>query len=436
MSSVATERALVGHVLNDPGSADDIVGEIAPEQFGDTFCRAIMETIEGLRFSGQTPELGVVADAMNSDGELQMDLSSRARLLELRGEHLKDTSTENVRSVCNAIKDKAANRERRRLLNEMTAALGEDAQGQYDRLESEWLRFEAGTTTSNGFRSIGEIAQDQSASIIAIMESGTGLAGVATGITPLDNKLSGLREGLHYVAAPSGCGKSTLAVNIGCNVAIRQNLPVYVVSYEMSENELSQRIICAESLVPFKNYNEGNVSERQLLRVNKAFHEIADAPLYISDESELTLPQIAQQASRIKSRHGGELGLIIVDYVQIGPMPDGENRQVQVANFSRGLKVISQTLGVAVMALSQLNENMLQRDNGRPTGDDLRESRAMKNDAHTVTLLYRDEIPHPDTKDAGIAELTIDKNRSGPRGNCRVLFMEQYPKFGTLEGTA
>ena len=203
-------------------------------------------------------------------------------------------------------------------------------------------------------------------------------------------------------------------------------------SLEMSQLELTQRMLCSEARVDSKQVRNGNLSEDDWGKITHAIGRLAEAPIWIDDNPNLTIMEIRSKARRLKSRLG-DLGLVVVDYLQLMTgRSNAENRQVEVSEISRGLKILARELECPVVALSQLSRQLEMRADKRPMLADLRESGSIEQDADVVMFIYRDEVYNPDSPDRGTAEILVTKHRNGPTGMVRLAFLDHYTKFANM----
>jgi len=238
----------------------------------------------------------------------------------------------------------------------------------------------------------------------------------------------------NFVADDFIVHNSSIVCNMAENVALKTGKPVALFSLEMSEMELSHRFIASQARVAGDRLRKGRVGAKDWPKVVKACGKLAESPLWIDDSSDLGMLDLRAKARRLhaqeRSRGHDGLGMVIVDYLQLMRSDDPRaNRVEQVAQFSRGLKILARELEVPVIGISQLSRAPEQRPDKRPILSDLRESGAIEQDADLVGFLYRDEYYNPETEDPGIAELIIAKHRNGPIGTVRLAFMSHYPKF-------
>ena len=200
----------------------------------------------------------------------------------------------------------------------------------------------------------------------------------------------------------------------------------------MGQLELTQRLLCAEARVDSRHVRNGRLSESDWGKIAHATGRLADAPIWIDDNPNVTIMEIRAKARRLKSRLG-DLGLIVVDYLQLMTgRSSAENRQVEVSEISRGLKILARELECPVIALSQLSRQLEMRADKRPMLADLRESGSIEQDADVVMFIYRDEVYNPESPDRGSAELIVSKHRNGPTGLVRLAFLDHYTKFANM----
>jgi replicative DNA helicase len=260
------------------------------------------------------------------------------------------------------------------------------------------------------------------------------ITGVPTGYSDLDDLLLGLQPStLNVVAARPAAGKTAFALGAAANVAMVANRPVIFFSMEMGTLELPKRLLAAEARVDARKLQTGQINEAEWTRLSHGVGRLAEAPLFIDDNPHCTVMEMRAKARRMKARNG-DLGLIVVDYLQL-MQPSGkrgENRQVEVAEISRGLKILARELECPVVALSQLNRQLEYRADKRPMLADLRESGSLEQDADVVVFLYRDEIYNPESDQRGTAEIIVAKHRNGPTGMTRLAFLEHLTKFADM----
>jgi replicative DNA helicase len=260
-------------------------------------------------------------------------------------------------------------------------------------------------------------------------DRGDTITGVATGYTDIDEMLSGLQpSALYIVGARPAMGKTAFGLGMATHVAQHGQKPVLVFSLEMGHAELTQRILSSEARVDSMKIRTGRLAEADWAKIGKAIGRL-EVPLFLDDNPRVTVMEIRAKARRIKARYGG-LGLIVIDYLQLMSTSGySENRQLEVSEISRNLKILARELEVPIVALSQLSRNLESRSDKRPMLQDLRESGSLEQDSDVVMFLYRDEVYNNESPDKGSAEVIIAKHRSGPIGTKRLVFLGQYTRF-------
>jgi replicative DNA helicase len=233
-------------------------------------------------------------------------------------------------------------------------------------------------------------------------------------------------------------GKTALSLNAIWHAAGEKKMPVAIFSLEMSKEQLVQRLISQTTRIPAQALRSGNVKAEDWPKLVRGVAEVARAPIWIDDTAGVTLMEIRAKVRRLASQLNvaGEmpLSLVVVDYLQlmVGQGARAENRQQEIAEISRGLKVLARDLDVPVLAIAQLSRAVEARHDKRPLLSDLRDSGAIEQDADMVMFLYRDEYYNPESDDKGIAEVIVGKHRNGPTGRVQLAWMEQYTKFASL----
>jgi replicative DNA helicase len=279
-------------------------------------------------------------------------------------------------------------------------------------------------------RPINELIKDAFEDLEKVYEQGNIITGTPTGYTDLDELLSGLQPStLNVVGARPAMGKTAFALGMATNVAVHAGLPVLLFSLEMGHKELTQRILASEARIDSTKLRTGRLTQQDWSAIGKAIGRL-EAPLYIDDNPYVTVSEIGAKSRRLAQRFDGKLGLIVIDYLQLMTgRTSAENRQVEISEISRGLKVLARELRTPIVALSQLSRALESRADKRPMLADLRESGAIEQDADVVMFIYRDEVYNPESPDRGSAEIIVAKHRNGPIGMKRLAFLGQYTKF-------
>ncbi len=284
------------------------------------------------------------------------------------------------------------------------------------------------------FRGIDKILGEALETLHKLSLEDVQLTGTGSGFRELDEITGGFQPGnLIVLAARPSMGKSALVTNIAEHAAIKYGKPVALFSLEMSEAELAQRFVASQASIAGDDLRKGRVPKDRWQRIVKASDRLAKAPLWVDDSSDIGLLEIRAKTRRLASQHPEGLGLVIVDYLQLlRADARTDNRAEQIGQMSRGLKLLARELDVPVIALSQLNRGVEQRQDKRPMLSDLRESGAVEQDADVVIFIYRDDYYNPDNSERpGEADLLIQKHRNGALGVVELVFEKKYPRFLT-----
>ncbi len=290
-----------------------------------------------------------------------------------------------------------------------------------------------------GFQPMKSLVEQLMVRVQEMSENPNDIIGVPTGFIDLDRMTSGLQAGdLIVLAARPSMGKTALAINIAEHVALNEGLPVAVFSMEMGASQLAVRIVGSIGRIDQMHLRTGKLKADEWPRLTDAINRLHDIPLHIDETAGLTTSELRANARRL-ARQCGKLGLIVVDYLQLmsGSGADGENRATELGEVSRGLKMLAKELQCPVLALSQLNRSVESRTDKRPLMSDLRESGAIEQDADIIMFIYRDDYYNKDSREPGVAEIIISKQRNGPTGMVKLTFMKQITRFESLAtGTA
>ena len=255
------------------------------------------------------------------------------------------------------------------------------------------------------------------------------VTGVASGLMDLDNITSGFHPGeLIIVAGRPGMGKTALALSMARNAAVMDNVGIGMFSLEMANHQLAMRLLCAEGRVDSHLVRTGKLPKSQWKNLSLAVGQLAEAPIYLDDSAGMSVLEVRAKARRLKAEK--DIGLIIVDYLQLMTGPKGvESRQQEISQISRSLKNLAKEIEVPVIALSQLSRAVENRTDRRPQLSDLRESGAIEQDADVVMFLYRPWIYSQEDEDKGKAQVMVAKQRNGPKGNVNVTFIDRFARF-------
>jgi replicative DNA helicase len=304
--------------------------------------------------------------------------------------------------------------------------------------EAEQKIFKIGEESSRmkqGFIKMDSLVVDLMDKVQELSENPNDVTGVPTGFYDLDRMTSGLQAGdLVVLAARPSMGKTSLAINIAEHVALNEGLPVAVFSMEMGAAQLAVRVVGSIGRIDQSRLRTGQLNQDEWPRFAEAIDNLKDIPLHIDESSGLTPSELRANARRL-ARREGKLGLIVVDYLQLMSGSSGgreENRATELGEISRGLKMLAKELQCPVIALSQLSRGVESRTDKRPMMSDLRESGAIEQDADIIMFIYRDDYYNKESKDPGVAEVIIAKQRNGPTGTVRLSFLKPLTRFESL----
>ena len=294
---------------------------------------------------------------------------------------------------------------------------------------------EEGSRMKQGFQAMPQLVVDLLDRVQEMADNQNDITGVPTGFFDFDRMTSGLQPGdLIVLAARPSMGKTALAINIAEHVALNEGLPVAVFSMEMGASQLAVRIVGSIGRIDQGHLRTGKLSDDEWPRLTEAIEKLRNVSLHIDETPGLTPSELRANARRL-ARQCGKLGLIVVDYLQLmsgSNSSGGDNRATEIGEISRGLKMLAKELQCPVIALSQLNRSVEQRTDKRPMMSDLRESGAIEQDADVIMFIYRDDYYNKESKEPGVAEVIIGKQRNGPTGTVKLAFLKPLTKFESL----
>ncbi|MBF0206682.1 MAG: replicative DNA helicase [Oligoflexia bacterium] len=431
------EKSLLGCILMDNSCYNEISSLMLKKD--DLFHpqhRVIFEGIIDLLHNNRMADYITVCSRIRDIGKLSLlgtdDMRARQFLVDLVEEQ---ASSANVYHYAKIVKDKSILRNIIRTANKVASeaiTYSGDCREFVSEVESRFFKITQDIRTG-GIKKLSSCLHENLMEIDNAKNNPGELSGLSTGLDILDSLLLGMQPGqLLIVAARPGIGKTTLALNIALNCVKKSGLPSVFFSLEMMASEISLRILSSVSRVNYKKLRSKDIDERELNRLGEHVQKLNEHPIFISDDGHVTILDIQSECRKIKAEYG--LGLVVVDYVQLLRSHSGNpSREQQISEISRGLKMMAKELGCPVIGLSQLNRGVESRVDKRPVVSDLRESGSLEQDADVVMLIYRDEYYNPSTtKEKGIAELIVGKNRSGETGVIRVAFKGEYATFANL----
>lgn len=428
------EQSVIGSAITDEASVAASAEIVRPEDFYFEQNREIYSVIIEL-FNENTPiDIVTVSDRLNQGDRLD----AVGGITYLASVASSVPTTENVVYYSKIIKEKAI---LRRLISS-SRAISELAYSEGDTVEkileqSEQLIFDISSSKEqNDIVHIQDVLMTAYQTMVQNALNKDKLTGVPTGFDELNRRTGGLHGGeLIIIAGRPGMGKSSFAVNIAESAAIINNIPVAIFNLEMSKSMIVNRILCSQALVDSSKVRMGDFSGEDWQQIGSVVDKVAMAPIYIDDTASITVSEIRAKCRRLKQSKN--LGLIVIDYLQLMQSANRtDNRQQEISDISRSLKVLSKELDVPVIALSQLARTCESRSDKRPMLSDLRESGAIEQDADIVMFLYRDEYYNKDTEDKNIAECIIAKQRSGETGMFKLGWQGRYTKFVNIDYTA
>lgn len=298
---------------------------------------------------------------------------------------------------------------------------------------------EEGARLKQGFQSMDKLVVQLLDRVQEMADNPNDITGVPTGFYDLDRMTSGLQAGdLIVLAARPSMGKTSLALNIAEHVALAEGLPVAVFSMEMGAAQLAVRVVGSIGRIDQGHLRTGKLTDEEWPRLTEAIEKLRNVALHIDETPGLTSTQLRANARRL-ARQCGKLGLIVVDYLQLMGTSDAmneENRATALGEISRGLKMLAKELQCPVLALSQLNRGVESRNDKRPMMSDLRESGALEQDADVVMFIYRDDYYNKDSKEPGVSEIILSKQRNGPTGTIKLAFLKPLTKFESLANSS
>ncbi len=405
---------------------------IKAEHFYKPLHQHVMTSVEILSAKGEPVEPISVAEDLRRRGLLEA-VGGMPALLNI---HAASVSSANAGHYAQIVSDLAVLRRLIGVASEIVD-LGYDKNGEVESTidRAEQMIFEvAEHRVSQSMRGIKDSLEETMEHLEYLIEHASDVTGSPTGFRELDRLLLGLQPStLNIVAARPGCGKTAFGLGLLSHLAMATGKPSIFFSMEMGQLELTKRILASEARVDARRLATGKLGDADWAQVNNAVRKLAEAPILIDDNANCTVMEMRAKARRIKATHGG-IGVIVVDYLQLmtGGNRRSDNRQNEVAEISRGLKILARDLECPVVALSQLNRQLEQRTDKRPMLADLRESGSLEQDADVVMFIYRDELYNEESDQRGIAEIIVSKHRNGPTGVVKLAFLEQYTKFADM----
>ncbi|PCH86120.1 MAG: replicative DNA helicase [Piscirickettsiaceae bacterium] len=429
--SLQAEQSVIGGLMLDNQCWDVVADQVAPEDFYRKDHRLIFEAISNLAKLDEPFDVVTISEVLEQSGELD-NVGGLAYL----GTLAKDTpSAANIKSYASIVRQRSVRRQLIHIGNEISDSGfdtgSKDISTLLDEAETKVFKIaEQGAKGQKGFEPIKDLLAKAVERITDLHEHGNSITGVSSGFKDLDEMMSGLQPAdLIIVAGRPSMGKTSFAMNLAENVGIQSGMPVAVFSMEMPGDSLAMRMMSSLGRIDQHKVRTGQLEDDEWPRMQSSINLLAEAKIFIDDTAALSPIEVRARSRRLMKEHG-QLGLIVLDYLQLMQSPSSnESRVAEISDISRSLKALAKELNVPVVALSQLNRNLEQRPNKRPVMSDLRESGSIEQDADVIIFIYRDEVYNDDSPEKGIAEIIIGKQRNGPIGTCRLTFLGQYTRF-------
>lgn len=432
--SASAEQAVIGSMLIDTRCIPDVIERLKGAEFYIQQNRDIFETIYAMFSYGQTIDPITVLDQMKTRGVFRE--TSTAYIAEL----MRITPTAaNVLEYAAIVSDRALLRNLATAADEINTLVYEgtgEAENMLEAAERKIYALRQGRVVG-GLVPISTVVQTVYSNLSEAASSGQKIPGLSTGLNDLDRYILGLNKGeLILIAARPGMGKTSIALNIAMNVAKKSGKTVAVFSLEMSREQLVSRLLAGEGLVPSQNLLTGQLNSDEWKRIAAAAQVLSATDMRIDDNPMLSVSDMNAQCRRISN-----LGLVVIDYLQLMQSAGGdsrkyagENRQQVVSDISRMLKIMAKELNVPVICLSQLSRASEGRPNKRPMLSDLRESGAIEQDADAVIGLYREGYYNAECEEPNVSEAIVLKNRKGQTGTVKLAWLAEYTTFAAYEG--
>jgi replicative DNA helicase len=431
--SIEAEQAVLGGLMLDSNAWDSITDRLTEQDFYRPEHRIIYQAMVSLSVQDRPIDVITVSECLEGTKQIE-NIGGLAYL----GQLAKNTpSAANIVAYADIVRERSILRQLIEVGGDITAS-GFDTKGRsavelLDDAERKVFSIaERGGRISSfsGPRGISEVLASAVNRIEALSEADSPITGAPTGFTDFDKITSGLQPAdLIIIAGRPSMGKTTFAMNVAEHIGMKIDKPVLIFSMEMPAEQLAMRMLASLGRIELQRIRTGQMRDHDWPKLTSAIAMMSERKIYIDDAGVLSPIEIRARARRLVREHG-QLGLIVVDYLQLMRIVGtSENRASEISEISRSLKILARELNVPVIALSQLNRSLEQRPDRRPMMSDLRESGAIEQDADLIAFIYRDEVYNKESIDKGTAEIIIGKQRNGPIGTTKLTFLGQYSRF-------
>ena len=437
--SIESESSVLGGLLLDNNAWDRVADLLLASDFYRHEHQLVFEAISKLINNSKPADVITVFEALQNIGKAEdvgglVYLNALAQFV---------PSASNIRRYAEIVRERS-------ILRKLISASDEIATNAFnpqgmaiekvlDEAEQKIFKIgEEGSRMKEGFQPMESLVVQLLDRVQEMADNPNDITGVPTGFYDLDRMTSGFQAGdLVVLAARPSMGKTAFAINIAEHVALKEGLPVAVFSMEMGAAQLAVRVVGSIGRIDQGRLRTGKLHDDEWPRLTEAIEKLRNISMHIDETPGLTTSELRANARRL-ARQCGKLGLIVVDYLQLmsGSSSDGENRATELGEISRGLKMLAKELQCPVIALSQLNRSVETRNDKRPMMSDLRESGAIEQDADVIMFIYRDDYYNKESKEQGVAEIIIGKQRNGPTGTVKLAFFKPLTRFESLANMA
>lgn len=429
--SIEAEQSVVGSMLLDKEAIATATEILKPEDFYKEAHGAIFDAIVQIYNRSQPVDLITLSEQLKNTNILE-EVGGVGYISDLANAV---PSSSNVRYYAKIVEEKSLMRKLIRASSEILDRTYEGTEEVNDLIEMAEKRiFDISQgRSSEGFTPISQVLLEAFDKIEQVFQNKGQITGISTGFSDIDSKTSGMQKSdFILVAARPSMGKTAFALNVAQHVAVKEKKTVAIFSLEMSKDQLIHRMLSAETHIDSQKLRTGDLGENDWDRLAKGMAILSEVPIFIDDTPGIGVMEMRSKCRRLKMEHG--LDLILIDYLQLmSGDRRSDSRQQEISDISRALKALAREMDCPVIALSQLSRAPEARADHRPILSDLRESGAIEQDADVVMFLYRDEYYHPDTEEKNIGEVNIAKQRNGPTGIIKLVWLGQFTKFANLE---